>query len=295
MKNITFMMPKIDLELVCDLFLSYGVFSTTITNVGKEKSYNEMWIDEPGESKWEVWKNPSIIVLASLETSGELLAIKVMQHFNLSSPPNFIEKKVKKIDWIIESQKNNVPNKISEKLWVLPVGKIPIDNNVANIFLNPGYAFGTGAHSTTKLCLEWLSENIIGGESIIDYGCGSGILSIAALKLGCSSSIAVDIDSEALNVTKQNSLINKLSISTYLPENLPKIKCDIIIANILANPLIELLPKFQSLLKPGGYLVISGILESQIKNVKTHYNNYFSIKNCKIKEEWALISGSKLN
>ena len=295
MKNITFMMPKIDLELVCDLFLSYGVFSTTITNVGKEKSYNEMWIDEPGESKWEVWKNPSIIVLASLETSGELLAIKVMQHFNLSSPPNFIEKKVKKIDWIIESQKNNVPNKISEKLWVLPVGKIPIDNNVANIFLNPGYAFGTGAHSTTKLCLEWLSENIIGGESIIDYGCGSGILSIAALKLGCSSSIAVDIDSEALNVTKHNSLINKLSISTYLPEKLPKIKCDIIIANILANPLIELLPKFQSLLKPGGYLVISGILESQIKNVKTHYNNYFSIKNCKIKEEWALISGSKLN
>ena len=295
MKNITFMMPKIDLELVCDLFLSYGVFSTTITNVGKEKSYNEMWIDEPGESKWEVWKNPSIIVLTSLETSGELLATKVMQHFNLSSPPNFIEKKVKKIDWIIESQKNNVPNKISEKLWVLPVGKIPIDNNVANIFLNPGYAFGTGAHSTTKLCLEWLSENIIGGESIIDYGCGSGILSIAALKLGCSSSTAVDIDTEALNVTKQNSFINKLSISTYLPENLPKIKCDIIIANILANPLIELLPKFQSLLKPGGYLVISGILESQIKNVKTHYNNYFSIKNCKIKEEWALISGSKLN
>ena len=295
MKNITFMMPKIDLELVCDLFLSYGVFSTTITNVGKEKSYNEMWIDEPGESKWEVWKNPSIIVLASLETSGELLATKVMQHFNLSSPPNFIEKKVKKIDWIIESQKNNVPNKISEKLWVLPVGKIPIDNNVANIFLNPGYAFGTGTHSTTKLCLEWLSENIIGGESIIDYGCGSGILSIAALKLGCSSSIAVDIDSEALNVTKQNSLINKLSISAYLPENLPKVKCDIIIANILANPLIELLPKFQSLLKPGGYLVISGILESQIKNVKTHYNNYFSNMNCKIKEEWALISGSKLN
>ena len=295
MKNITFMMPKIDLELVCDLFLSYGVFSTTITNVGKEKSYNEMWIDEPGESKWEVWKNPSIIVLASLETSGELLAIKVMQHFNLSSPPNFIEKKVKKIDWIIESQKNNVPNKIPEKLWVLPVGKIPIDNNVANIFLNPGYAFGTGAHSTTKLCLEWLSENIIGGESIIDYGCGSGILSIAALKLGCSSSTAVDIDTEALNVTKKNSFINKLSIPTYLPKNLPKMKCDIIIANILANPLIELFPKFQSLLKPGGYLVISGILESQIKNVKTHYNNYFSIKNCKIKEEWALISGSKLN
>ena len=295
MKNITFMMPKIDLELVCDLFLSYGVFSTTITNVGKEKSYNEMWIDEPDESKWEVWKNPSIIVLTSLETSGELLATKVMQHFNLSSPPNFIEKKVKKIDWIIESQKNNVPNKISEKLWVLPVGKIPIDNNVANIFLNPGYAFGTGAHSTTKLCLEWLSENIIGGESIIDYGCGSGILSIAALKLGCSSSTAVDIDSEALNVTKQNSFINKLSIPTYLPKNLPKMKCDIIIANILANPLIELFPKFQSLLKPGGYLVISGILESQIKNVKTHYNNYFSIKNCKIKEEWALISGSKLN
>ena len=115
--------------------------------------------------------------------------------------------------------------------------ELPPPSNFNEDFVeaNPGYAFGTGAHSTTKLCLEWLSENIIGGESIIDYGCGSGILSIAALKLGCSSSTAVDIDTEALNVTKQNSFINKLSIPTYLPKNLPKMKCDIIIANIFNN------------------------------------------------------------
>ena len=295
MKNITFIMPKIDLELACDLFLSYGVFSTTITNLEKEKSNNEMWIDEPGEKKWEVWKNPNIIVLASLETSGQLLATKLKQHFNLSAPPHFTEQKIKEKDWVIESQKDNVPNKISNKLWILPLGTIPSENSAANIFLNPGYAFGTGTHSTTKLCLKWLSDNIKAGESIVDYGSGSGILSIAALKLGCSKATAVDIDTKALDVTKQNSLINNVSISTYLADDLPKLKCDIIIANILANPLIELLPTFATLLKPRGYLAISGILESQIENIKIHYNNYFSMKDCKIKKEWALISGSKLN
>ena len=218
-------MPKIDLELACDLFLSCGAFSTTIRNLGKEKSYNEMWVDEPGEKRWEAWANPN--------------------------------------------------------------------NNVANVFIDPGSAFGTGTHSTTKLCLKWLSENIKGGESILDFGCGSGILSIAAIKLGCSSSIAVDIDPAALKVTKQNSLINNLSIPTYLPDKLPKNKYDILIANILSKPLIELLPKFQSLLKPGGYIAVSGILKSQIQNVKNLYNSYFNIIECKIEEEWGLISGYK--
>jgi ribosomal protein L11 methyltransferase len=293
MKNITFIMPKIDLELACDLFLSCGAFSTTIRNLGKEKSYNEMWVDEPGEKRWEAWDNPTIIVLASLETSGELLAKTLMHHFKLTSSPNYSEKKVKNIDWVTESQKGNVPNKISKRLWVLPVGSKSSDDNVANVFIDPGSAFGTGTHSTTKLCLKWLSENIKGGESILDFGCGSGILSIAAIKLGCSSSIAVDIDPAALKVTKQNSLINNLSIQTYLPNKLPKNKYDILIANILSKPLIELLPKFQSLLKPGGYIALSGILESQIQNVKNHYNSYFNIIECKIEEEWGLISGYK--
>lgn len=293
MKNITFLMPKIDLELACDLLLSCGAYSTTIKNSEEEISFRRMWIDEPGEKRWEAWEKPSLTIIVDLETSGEFLANKLVKYFNLSSTPNYYEKNIKNLDWVLETQKENIPNKISEKLWILPVGSSQIDRNAANIFLDPGSAFGTGTHPTTKLCLKWLSENIQGDETVLDFGCGSGILSIAAIKLGCSSSIAVDIDPEALKVTKQNSLINGLSIKTYLPENLPKKKFDIIISNILAKPLIELLPKFQSLLKPGGKLVISGILKSQIKTLKNYYSKYFSFVDSKVEKEWGLISGYK--
>ena len=293
MKNITFLMPKIDLELACDLLLSLGAYSTAIKNSEEEISFRRMWIDEPGEKRWEAWEKPSITIIVDLETSGEFLANKLVKYFNLSSTPNYYEKNIKNLDWVLETQKENIPNKISEKLWILPVGSSQIDCNAANIFLDPGSAFGTGTHPTTKLCLKWLSDNIQGGELVLDFGCGSGILSIASIKLGCSSATAVDIDLHALKVTKENSLINGLSIKTYLPDNLPKKKFDIIISNILAKPLTELLPKFQSLLKPGGSLVISGILESQIETLKHYYSKYFSFVDSKVEKEWGLISGYK--
>ena len=293
MKNITFLMPKIDLELACDLLLSLGAYSTAIKNSEEEISFRRIWIDEPGEKRWEAWEKPSITIIVDLETSGEFLANKLVKYFNLSSTPNYYEKNIKNLDWVLETQKENIPNKISEKLWILPVGSSQIDRNAANIFLNPGSAFGTGTHPTTKLCLKWLSDNIQGGELVLDFGCGSGILSIASIKLGCLSATAVDIDHHALKVTKENSLINGLSIKTYLPDNLPKKKFDIIISNILAKPLIELLPKFQSLLKPGGSLVISGILENQIETLKHYYSKYFSFVDSKVEKEWGLISGYK--
>tara|TARA_B100000579_G_scaffold59669_1_gene43104 strand:+ start:447 stop:1328 length:882 start_codon:yes stop_codon:yes gene_type:complete len=293
MKNITFLMPKVDLELACDLLLSFGAYSTTIKNLEEEISFRRMWIDEPGEKRWEAWEKPTITITVGLETSGEFLANKLVKYFNLPSTPNYYEKNIKNLDWVLETQKENIPNKISEKLWILPVGSSRIDRNAANVFLNPGSAFGTGTHPTTKLCLKWLSDNTQGGELVLDFGCGSGILSIASIKLGCLSATAVDIDHHALRVTKENSLINGLSIKTYLPDNLPNKKFDIIISNILAKPLIELLPKFQSLLKPGGSLVISGILESQIESLKHYYSKYFSFVDSKVEKEWGLISGYK--
>ena len=293
MKNITFLMPKVDLELACDLLLSFGAYSTTIKNLEEEISFRRMWIDEPGEKRWEAWEKPTITITVGLETSGEFLANKLVKYFNLPSTPNYYEKNIKNLDWVLETQKENIPNKISEKLWILPVGSSRIDRNAANVFLNPGSAFGTGTHPTTKLCLKWLSDNTQGGELVLDFGCGSGILSIASIKLGCLSATAVDIDHHALRVTKENSLINGLSIKTYLPDNLPNKKFDIIISNILAKPLIELLPKFQSLLKPEGSLVLSGILESQIETLKHYYSKYFSFVDSKVEKEWGLISGNK--
>ena len=150
-------MPKIDLELACDLLLSCGAYSTTIKNSEEEISFRRMWIDEPGEKRWEAWEKPSISIIVDLETSGEFFANKLVKYFNLSSTPNYYEKNIKNLDWVLETQKENIPNKISEKLWILPVGSSQIDHNAANIFIDPGSAFGTGTHPTTKLCFfDWL-------------------------------------------------------------------------------------------------------------------------------------------
>ena len=294
MKNIIFTIPKIDLDLAGELLLAWGVLAVTIQNSARNNSPENNWFDEPEEKRWDAWEEPVIIIMVDTNIKAKFFAKKLKLAFNLSTLPKFFEEKIKEINWTKETQKLNRPNKISERLWILPSNESPVERNVTNVFLNPGSAFGTGSHPTTRLCLEWLSKNIKGGESLLDYGCGSGILAIAGKKLGCSSSIGVDIDPNALNVTKKNSLINNLSISVYLPEELSNTKkFDIIIANILYKPLIELLPRFKSSLKPGGFIAVSGILESQIKIIKESYSNIFTNISLKVNNGWALVSGIK--
>ena len=294
MKNIIFTIPKIDLDLAGELLLAWGVLAVTIQNSARNNSPENNWFDEPQEKRWDAWEEPVIIIMVDTNIKAKFFAKKLKLAFNLSTLPKFFEEKIKEINWTKETQKFNRPNKISERLWILPSNESPVERNVTNVFLNPGSAFGTGSHPTTRLCLEWLSKNIKGGESLLDYGCGSGILAIAGKKLGCSSSIGVDIDPNALNVTKNNSLINNLSISVYLPEELSNTKkFDIIIANILYKPLIELLPRFKSSLKPGGFIAVSGILESQIKIIKESYSNIFTNISLKVNNGWALVSGIK--
>jgi len=293
-KNIIFTIPKIDLDLAGELLLAWGVLAVTIQNSARNNSPENNWFDEPEEKRWEAWEEPVIIIMVDTNIKGKFFAKKLKLAFNLSTLPKFFEERIKEINWTKETQKFNRPNKISEQLWILPLNESPVERNVTNVFLNPGSAFGTGSHPTTRLCLEWLSKNIKGGESLLDYGCGSGILAIAGKKLGCSSSIGVDIDPNALNVTKKNSLINRLSISVYLPEELSNTKkFDIIIANILYKPLIELLPRFKSSLKLGGLIAVSGILESQIKIIKESYSNIFTNISLKVNNGWALVSGIK--
>ena len=294
MKNIIFTIPKIDLDLAGELLLAWGVLAVTIQNSARNNAPENNWFDEPEEKRWDAWEEPVIIIMVDTNIKAKFFAKKLKLAFNLSTLPKFFEEKIKEINWTKETQKFNRPNKISERLWILPSNESPVERNVTNVFLNPGSAFGTGSHPTTRLCLEWLSKNIKGGESLLDYGCGSGILAIAGKKLGCSSSIGVDIDPNALNVTKNNSLINNLSISVYLPEELSNTKkFDIIIANILYKPLIELLPRFKSSLKPGGLIAVSGILESQIKIIKESYSNIFTNISLKVNNGWALVSGIK--
>ena len=165
-----------------------------------------------------------------------------------------------------------------------------------NVLLDPGLAFGTGTHPTTSLCLEWLDSQDLTGKTVIDFGCGSGILAIAALKLGAAKVIGIDIDPQAILASRDNAERNGVSdnLELYLPQDQPQgIQADVVVANILAGPLRELSPVIKSLVKDGGDLAISGVLESQAADVSTYYGDELALDPVMAREEWCRISGRK--
>ena len=198
-------------------------------------------------------------------------------------------------DWESKWMNDQKPQQFGNRLWIYPSWITPLKNSVTNMILDPGLAFGTGSHPTTSLCLNWLDNNLVPKQHIIDYGCGSGILAIAAALLGASKVYAVDNDPQAITATLSNMEKNRISnqsIQTFSPEALPHVKVDLLIANILANPLIQLSEIFSTLLKPSGKIVLSGILEEQVERVSYHYRSYFELEEPQLNDGWALIAGS---
>lgn len=188
------------------------------------------------------------------------------------------------------------PMQFGEHTWIVPSWHAAPDIDAVNILLDPGLAFGTGTHPTTALCLEWLDQNNINGKTFIDYGCGSGILAIAAKKHGATSVIAVDHDPQALLATRDNAQRNSLEDDTLRvvsPEHLTDIKADIIIANILAQPLIALRSNLQALMKDTGKLVLSGILSSQHQQLLDAYQNHFHLIDCQQRDDWLRMEWQK--
>lgn len=198
---------------------------------------------------------------------------------------------VQEQDWERVCLDNIKPQQFGKRLWICPSWLTVPDNDAINITLDPGLAFGTGSHPTTALCLCWLEEASLNGKDIIDFGCGSGILAIAALKLGARHANAVDIDSQALVATKnnaENNAIDSSQLTTDFPEKL-EAPVDILIANILLKPLMSLRERFQQLLKHDGILVTSGILSNQTEDLITHYRNHFEHVTTITNDEWALV------
>ncbi len=188
------------------------------------------------------------------------------------------------------------PMKFGNNLWIYPSwNEIPEDHST-KIILDPGLAFGSGTHPTTALCLEWLDANPPQGLSVIDYGCGSGILAVAAAKLGASTIFATDIDHQALIATNDNRLKNQIpesAIETYFPEDMPTEPVELLIANILSGPLVELAETFAQLVKPNGIIVLSGILEEQTKHIVTAYQTYFSAIQVAQKGDWIRVTAQR--
>ena len=243
----------------------------------------------PGETK--LWGNTDVVGLYDAQTDiAELQAI-----LNLDQYSYKIEQLEDK-DWEREWMDNFHPMQFGKRLWICPSWRDIPDPNAVNVMLDPGLAFGTGTHPTTALCLTWLDSLDLNNKIVIDYGCGSGILAIAALKLGAERVIGIDIDPQAIQASRDNAERNNVSqkIELYLAQDLPdNLQADVVIANILAGPLKELAPQISKLVKTDGKLGLSGILANQSQRVCEAYKSQFELDPVIEQEEWCRITGKK--
>ncbi|MEC8080635.1 MAG: 50S ribosomal protein L11 methyltransferase [Pseudomonadota bacterium] len=276
-----------------DAMLDCGALVVTFEDVHDDPVY------EPDLNTTPLWKHTRVTGLfeadADLEHIRPVIEHKAEQlgQANIDLKIEILEDK----DWIREWMDSYHPIQFGKRLWVCPSWREVPDENGVNLILDPGLAFGTGTHPTTALCLEWLDSIDCQDKSIIDYGCGSGILGIAGLLLGANNMVGIDIDPQAVEATQANAERNSITPDRYevkLPPYEGDLQADVVVANILAGPLAELSGTISKLVKQGGMLALSGILESQAHSVVEAYKPWFKIESIVEKEEWVRIVAKKL-
>ena len=291
-------------EPLGDALLELGALSVTVEDDSAGGYDENPLYGEPGLSpEVQAWDrsavtalfNPEIDASGSTQFIPELLASLKESGFNLATPQ---EKIVEEQDWVRLTQSQFAPIQIGKRIWVVPSWHdSPTDPNAICLAVDPGLAFGTGSHPTTHLCLLWLEEHHkLGQLSLLDYGCGSGILAIAAAKLGCNPVVGTDIDPQAMLAARSNAQINNTVIQFVLPnddapELAAEMKYDIVMANILANPLQVLAPALVNKVSPGGQIVLSGVLARQADEVIATYNQWLKLSIWKESDGWVCLHG----
>ena len=292
-------------ESLGDALLEVGALSVTVEDAAAGGYDENPLYGEPGLSpEVQAWDRSSVTALFNSEIDGsdaahfipELLASLKEAGFYLQVPE---EKIVEEQDWVRLTQSQFAPIQIGERIWVVPSWhEAPTDPNAICLAVDPGLAFGTGSHPTTHLCLLWLEKNTqLQNQSLLDYGCGSGILAIAAAKLGCNPVVGTDIDPQAMMAARSNSEINNTVIRFVLPnENATELaaetKYDIVMANILANPLQVLAPALINKMRPGGKIVLSGVLARQAEEVIATYSQWLTLSVWQESEGWVCLHGA---
>ncbi|SFN52987.1 50S ribosomal protein L11 methyltransferase [Xenorhabdus japonica] len=277
-------------EALGDELMESGAVSVTFQDSHDTPIFEPL----PGETR--LWGDTDVIGLYDAEMDMKAVVSQLEQIPQLGT--GFIHKieQLEDKDWEREWMDNFHPMRFGKRLWICPSWREVPEPEAVNVMLDPGLAFGTGTHPTTSLCLQWLDGLDITGKTVIDFGCGSGILAITALKLGAKHAIGIDIDPQAIQASRDNAERNGVSdqLTLYLSKDQPKdLECDIVIANILAGPLRELAPIIGSLPKSGGLLGLSGVLASQAEGVAQAYYNEFIIDPMAEQEEWCRITGIK--
>lgn len=276
-----------------DALLDLGALAADIEDANAETDREQPIFGEPGEPVDSLWQNSIVSGLFAEDADIPAILAAATEAAHLAGTPRYRVDTVAEQDWVRLTQSQFDPIRISPRLWIIPTWHTPPDPAAINLILDPGLAFGTGSHPTTHLCLLWLAQNIRGGECVLDYGCGSGILAIAALKLGAGRVLGVDIDPQAVLASRQNAEQNLAAAEFYLPDAAPKIQVDVVVANILANPLKVLAPMLAQAVRPGGQIVLSGVLAPQAEETQAVYRQWFDIAIAGEVEGWVCLAGVK--
>ncbi|WP_324049683.1 50S ribosomal protein L11 methyltransferase [Aeromonas caviae] len=276
-------------DKVSNMLQGRGAQAVTFMDAKDVPVYEPM----PGETP--LWGETEVMGLFDAETDPAPTIAFFQQIFG--EDVGYKVEQLEDKDWVREWMDHFHPMQFGERLWICPSWRDVPNPDAVNVMLDPGLAFGTGTHPTTALCLQWLDGLDLAGKTVVDFGCGSGILGIAALKLGAARVIGIDIDPQAIQASRDNAERNGVAdqIELYLPADQPQdLEADVVVANILAGPLRELAPLIAGHGKAGSLMALSGVLESQAPELETIYGQWFEMDPTAVKEEWCRLSGRKL-
>ncbi|NCS64982.1 MAG: 50S ribosomal protein L11 methyltransferase [Hydrogenophilales bacterium CG03_land_8_20_14_0_80_62_28] len=276
-------------EALSDALLAAGALAVSTEDRDAGTEAEEAQFGEPGLADLKSWRHNWVVAL--LDGDADVPAL--LASLNLPEPIEYRLETVAEQDWVRLTQSQFDPIRIADRLWIVPSWHEAPDVDAIAIILDPGLAFGTGSHPTTRLCLQWLEANLRPGETVLDYGCGSGILAIAAVKLGAGRTVGVDIDPQAVESARDNAARNAVEADFRLSGDLPEGDYDVVVANILTNPLKALMPLLAARTRPGGRIILSGILEAQADEVAAIYAAAFVMRLEAVDEGWALLTGMR--
>jgi len=282
-----------DAERWSDLLIDAGASSVDVADAHAGTAREVPIFAEPGWATDRAWEACRVRALfpsgarvdEAIGSVAALLGVPVPAHSTSEVP---------EADWVRATQSQFAAVSIDDRLWIVPSWADPPADVSKIVRLDPGLAFGTGTHATTRLCLSWLVRALKPGASVLDYGCGSGILGLAAMRLGAARASAVDIDPQAVRATTENASKNGLRVRTGTPDIIAGQRFDVVLANILAKPLVLVAPVLARHAREGGEVILSGILASQAREVASAYERWFTLAECGQEDGWIALCGARL-
>jgi ribosomal protein L11 methyltransferase len=281
-------------EALSDAMLELGALSVSVEDADADTPDEQPLFGEPGlVPERSAWKRSRVVALLAADAEAAVLLAAAANEIGLSATPSFTLREVEEQDWVRLTQSQFDPISIGERIWVVPSWHDAPDPGALILELDPGLAFGTGSHPTTRLCMEWLEQSVTAGDSVLDYGCGSGILAILAKKCGAGAVTGIDIDPQAVESARLNSERNRAEVAYGLPDACPASEFDVVVANILSNPLKLMASMLCTKVRPGGKIALSGILARQADEVAAVYARWVDIGVWREHEGWVCLAGTR--